>query len=137
MLRRVALVRTYVSEEPSASFIRVTSIGELGTIILHSHLRENLKSYVGPISFVCIRVISVSVGETAVGHSTTLSRRRRSNVRCTLSSSCCCCCFCFCFEPSSVASIDLQVLRLLRFAKQRQAEVRVHFNTLLHCVTKS
>jgi hypothetical protein len=32
MLRRVALVRTDVLEEPSASFIRVTRIGELGTI---------------------------------------------------------------------------------------------------------
>jgi hypothetical protein len=31
MLRLVALVRTDVSEEPSASFIRVTRIGELGT----------------------------------------------------------------------------------------------------------
>jgi hypothetical protein len=30
MLRRVALVRTDVSEESSASFIRVTRIGELG-----------------------------------------------------------------------------------------------------------
>jgi hypothetical protein len=30
MLRRVALVRTDVSEEPGASFIRVTRIGELG-----------------------------------------------------------------------------------------------------------
>jgi hypothetical protein len=30
MLRRVALVRTHVSEELSASFIRVTRIGELG-----------------------------------------------------------------------------------------------------------
>jgi hypothetical protein len=32
MLRRVALVRTDVSEELSASFIRVTRIGELGTL---------------------------------------------------------------------------------------------------------
>jgi hypothetical protein len=31
MLRRVALVRTEVSEELSTSFIRVTRIGELGT----------------------------------------------------------------------------------------------------------
>jgi hypothetical protein len=31
MLRRVALVRTDVSEEPRAFFIRVTRIGELGT----------------------------------------------------------------------------------------------------------
>jgi hypothetical protein len=30
MLRRVALVRTDVSEELSAAFIRVTRIGELG-----------------------------------------------------------------------------------------------------------
>jgi hypothetical protein len=70
MLRRVALVRTDVSEKLSASFIRVTGIGELGTMlavtsnqrtlqritratwrnipedtILHSHRREHLKSY--------------------------------------------------------------------------------------------
>jgi hypothetical protein len=31
LLRRVTLVRTEVSEEPGASFIRVTKIGELGT----------------------------------------------------------------------------------------------------------
>jgi hypothetical protein len=33
MLRRVALVRTDVSEELSDSFIRVTRIGELGTTL--------------------------------------------------------------------------------------------------------
>jgi hypothetical protein len=33
MLRRVALVRTDVSEELSASFFRVTRIGELGTTL--------------------------------------------------------------------------------------------------------
>jgi hypothetical protein len=36
MLRRVALVRTDVSEEPSTSFIRVTIIGELGTTLVAS-----------------------------------------------------------------------------------------------------
>jgi hypothetical protein len=72
MLGRVAVVRTDVSEELSASFIRVTKIGELGTTlavtsnrrtlrmiltratrcnipeddILHSHRRENLRSYI-------------------------------------------------------------------------------------------
>jgi hypothetical protein len=34
MLRRVALVRTYISEELSASIIRVTRIGELGTTLV-------------------------------------------------------------------------------------------------------
>jgi hypothetical protein len=33
MLRRVALVRTNVSEELGASFVRVTRIGELGTTL--------------------------------------------------------------------------------------------------------
>jgi hypothetical protein len=33
MLRRVTLVRTDVSEEHSASFIRVTRIGEIGTTL--------------------------------------------------------------------------------------------------------
>jgi hypothetical protein len=33
MLRRVAVVRTGVSEELSASIIRVTRIGELGTTL--------------------------------------------------------------------------------------------------------
>jgi hypothetical protein len=71
MLCHVALVRADVSEERSASFIGVTRISELGTTlmkealsssktsvfararqrnipeytILHSHRRENLKSY--------------------------------------------------------------------------------------------
>jgi hypothetical protein len=62
MLRRVALVRTDVSEELGASFIRVTRIGDAISssetsvlkrakrpnipedTILHSHRRENLKS---------------------------------------------------------------------------------------------
>jgi hypothetical protein len=33
MLRRVTLVKTYVSEELSAAIIRVTRIGELGTAL--------------------------------------------------------------------------------------------------------
>jgi hypothetical protein len=60
MFRSVALVRTEVSDERRAFFIRVTRIGELGTTlgvtsnrrnipedaILHSHPRENLGSYI-------------------------------------------------------------------------------------------
>jgi hypothetical protein len=41
MLRRVALVRTDISEELSASFIRVARIGELGTTLaVTSNRRE-------------------------------------------------------------------------------------------------
>jgi hypothetical protein len=46
MLRGVALVKTDVPEEPSASFIRVTIIGELGTLAATSSrrtLRRNTK----------------------------------------------------------------------------------------------
>jgi hypothetical protein len=43
MIRRVALVRTDVSEEPSASFIRVTRIGELGTTIAATSNRRTLR----------------------------------------------------------------------------------------------
>jgi hypothetical protein len=45
MLRRVALVRTNVSEELSASFIRVTRIGELGTTLdVTSNRRKEISS---------------------------------------------------------------------------------------------
>jgi hypothetical protein len=65
LLRRVALVRTDVSEEPGTFFNRVTKIGELGTKqaatsnrrrMVPSGLlrRENLKSY--KIVIVCVTV---------------------------------------------------------------------------------
>jgi hypothetical protein len=43
MLRRVALVRTDVSEEPSASFIRVTRIGELLITLAATSNRRTLR----------------------------------------------------------------------------------------------
>jgi hypothetical protein len=43
LLRRVALVRTDVSEEPGASFIRVTKIGELGTTQAATSNRRTLR----------------------------------------------------------------------------------------------
>jgi hypothetical protein len=43
LLRRVALVRTYVSEEPGASFISVTTIGELGTTHAATSNRRTLR----------------------------------------------------------------------------------------------
>jgi hypothetical protein len=41
MLRRVALVRTHVSEEPSASFIKVTRIGDTITLSLFRIVYSN------------------------------------------------------------------------------------------------
>jgi hypothetical protein len=43
MIRRVALVRTDVSEEPGASFIWVTRIGELGTTQAATSNRRTLR----------------------------------------------------------------------------------------------
>jgi hypothetical protein len=43
MLRRVGLVRTDISEEHSASFIRVTRIGELGTTLAVTSNRHTLQ----------------------------------------------------------------------------------------------
>jgi hypothetical protein len=47
MLRRVALVRTDVSKEPSPSIIRVTRIGELRTLAVCSN-RRTLRSNTEP-----------------------------------------------------------------------------------------
>jgi hypothetical protein len=43
LLRRVALVRTDVSEVPGAAFIRVTKIGELGTTQAATSNRRKLR----------------------------------------------------------------------------------------------
>jgi hypothetical protein len=43
MLRRVALVRTDVSEQLNASFSRVTRIGELGTTLVVTSNRRTLR----------------------------------------------------------------------------------------------
>jgi hypothetical protein len=44
MIRRVALLRAEVSEELSASFIRMTRIGELGTTLAVTSNRRMLRS---------------------------------------------------------------------------------------------
>jgi hypothetical protein len=46
MLRRVALVRTDVSDELSACFIRVTRIGELGTTLAVTSNRRTLRRHI-------------------------------------------------------------------------------------------
>jgi hypothetical protein len=53
----MALVRTHVSEERIASFIRMTKIGELGTMLAitsnQSMLRRNSVLYYNDILFLC------------------------------------------------------------------------------------
>jgi hypothetical protein len=85
MLRRVALVKTDVSEERSASFIRVTRIGELGTtlavtsnrLILRSARRLLVTANVVPSSRSLVTLIkeALSSSETSV-----LTRATRRNI---------------------------------------------------------
>jgi hypothetical protein len=50
MLRRVALVITDISKELSASFIRVTRLGELGTTLAVTSNRRTLPASVASYS---------------------------------------------------------------------------------------
>jgi hypothetical protein len=53
LLGRVALIRTDVSEEPGASFIRVPTIGELGTTQAATSNRRTLRTSVASCSLCC------------------------------------------------------------------------------------
>jgi hypothetical protein len=57
MLHRVALVRTDVSEEAGASFIRVTTIGQLGTTLAVTSNRRTLQRN----TRVCRLLVTASV----------------------------------------------------------------------------
>jgi hypothetical protein len=65
MLRRVALVRTDVSEELRASIIRVKTIGELGTTLAVTSNRRTLHIPSSPI-LVTLMMEALSSSETSV-----------------------------------------------------------------------
>jgi hypothetical protein len=67
MLRRVDLVRTDVSEEPSASFIRVTRIGELGTTSAITTNRRTLRRLLVAASAVPSSPILVTLMKDGLG----------------------------------------------------------------------
>jgi hypothetical protein len=85
MLRRVALVRTDVSEEPGASFIRVRRFGELGTTQAATNDRRFLRSVRRLLVAACVVPSSpnvVTLMKEAPGSSETsvLTRATQRNI---------------------------------------------------------
>jgi hypothetical protein len=79
MLRRVALVRTYVSEEPTASFIRVARIGELGTLATTSNRRTQCAS-VASYSRPCSQILATLMEALGSSETSALTRDTRRNI---------------------------------------------------------
>jgi hypothetical protein len=81
LLHRVAFVKTDVSEEPSASIIRVTRIGELGKTLavtsnrIHRSVRRFLITANVPTSPILVTLMMEALGffETSILTSSTLS----------------------------------------------------------------
>jgi hypothetical protein len=83
MLRHVALVRTDVSEELSASFIRVTRIGELGiALAVTKYLLRSVRRLLVTASAVPNSPILVTLMKEALSSSETsvLTRTTRRNI---------------------------------------------------------
>jgi hypothetical protein len=75
MLRRVALVRTYVSEERITSFVSVTRIGELGTTLAETSNRCKLLTLFRSPTFVILIMEALCSSESSV-----LTRVARRNI---------------------------------------------------------
>jgi hypothetical protein len=67
MLRRVALVRTDVSEELNASVIRVTRIGELGTTLAVTRNRRTLRKNAELVLVFSISISSLLASVASYG----------------------------------------------------------------------
>jgi hypothetical protein len=82
LLRRVALVRTGVSEEFSTSFIRVTRIGELGTTLALTSNRRSVRRFLVAVSVVLSSPILVTLMKDVLSSSETsvLTRAIRRNI---------------------------------------------------------
>jgi hypothetical protein len=74
MLRRVPLVRTDVSEETGASFLRVTRIGELGTTLRSVH-RVLVAACVVPSSPILVTLMKETPGSSETSVVTRATRR--------------------------------------------------------------
>jgi hypothetical protein len=82
MLRRVSLIRTDVSEELSASIIRVTRIGELETTLAVTSNRHTLRRKVASYGYVPSSPILITLMMEALSSSETsvLTRATRRNI---------------------------------------------------------
>jgi hypothetical protein len=80
ILRRVALVITDVSEERSASIIRVTRTGELGATHGSTFPRSMLRLLVPVNLFLARRFITLMMGAIRSSETSVLTRATRRNI---------------------------------------------------------
>jgi hypothetical protein len=82
MLRRVALVRTDVSEELSASFIRVTRFGEIGRTLAVTSNRGALCPLLVTANVVPIspNLVNLMLGAIVSSQMSVLTRATRRNI---------------------------------------------------------
>jgi uncharacterized membrane protein len=126
MLRHVALVRTDVSEEPGASFIRVTRIGELGTTQAATSNRRTL--WRNSISPILVTLMKEAPGSSETSVLTRATRRNNPEDTILLSVAVCCrvhglvmcscgihgVCFIYNMYHYGVISSDIVLIYLLR-----------------------